>query len=75
MGAEDAVRLYDKLLDAQPIHASPAEHQAKVDAIDEGWPVEDALNPKAWAYPELSGNLGPGWVQYRKTLPGEEILV
>ena len=75
MGRDDAYRLFDKLLDAQPIHASPAEHQAKVDEIDEGWPVEDTRNPKAWARPELSGNLGPGWVQFRKTLENEEIRV
>ena len=74
MGRDDAYRLYDRLLDAQPIHASPAEHQAKVDEIDDGWSLKDARNPKGWAHAELSGNLGPGWIQYRKTLAGEHVL-
>ena len=53
-GRDDAHRLYDRLLDAQPIHASPAEHQAKVDGGTDGdWPLEDARNPKAWARPEF----------------------
>lgn len=47
--------LYDRLLKSQPIHASPAEHQAK------------ATRSKKY-----SGNLR-GWVQYRKTLKGENI--
>lgn len=47
--------LYDRLLKAQPIHASPAEHQAK------------ATRSKKY-----SGNLR-GWIQYRKTLKGENI--
>lgn len=47
--------LYDRLLASQPIHASPAEHQAK------------ATRSKKY-----SGNLR-GWVQYRKTLKGENV--
>lgn len=47
--------LYDRLLKSQPIHASPAEHQAQ------------ATRSKKY-----SGNLR-GWVQYRKTLAGENI--
>lgn len=47
--------LYDRLLKSQPIHASPAEHQAQ-----------------ATSSKEYSGNL-QGWVQYRKTLEGENI--
>lgn len=45
--------LYDRLVKHQPIHASPAEHQARA--------------TKSGRY---SGNLR-GWIQYRKTLPGE----
>lgn len=47
--------LYDRLLKSQPIHASPAEHQAK-----------------ATRSRKYSGNLR-GWIQYRKTLKGENI--
>ena len=52
--AEDD-KLCQRLIGSQPIHASPAEHQATPDKP--GW----------W-----SGNFD-GWVQYRKTLPNENI--
>lgn len=54
--------LYDRLLAEQPMHSSPAEHQAQ--ARDGGYMVasED----------EFSGNLR-GWIQYRKTLKNENI--
>jgi hypothetical protein len=52
-----ASRIYEKLLKSQPIHASPAEHQARVCV------PTDPLG--------LNGNLGAGWIQYRKTLVGE----
>lgn len=57
--AEDEA-LYNRLLGSAPIHASPAEHQARV--------------PHGWEEvgPELSGNLR-GWVQYRKTLANENV--
>lgn len=51
---EEDQKLYGRLLDNDPKHASPAEHQAcAVLSSDQG------------------GNLGPGWMQYRKTLAGE----
>lgn len=52
---EEDLKLYDRLLGSEPIHASPAEHQAE-------------------AIPNLtrSGNFH-GWIQYRKTLPGENV--
>lgn len=52
---EEDLKLYDRLLGSIPIHASPAEHQAKALAIN-----------------ERSGNFC-GWVQYRKTLVGENV--
>lgn len=55
--AED-LELYDRLLSAVPLHASPAEHQATP------FGENVASNP-------LGANFGPRWVQYRKTLPGE----
>ncbi len=65
---EQDCALYDRLLAAQPIHASPAEHQAQVRSNDL-LGRRDATNYSASIY---SGNLR-GWIQYRKTLPGENI--
>lgn len=48
---------HDSLVGSEPLHASPTEHQARV-ALDQ-------------TDTEYCGNLGPGWIQYRKTLPGE----
>lgn len=54
---EEDITLYERLVGAAPIHASPAEHQARA-----------AVNPA-----HRSGNLR-GWVQYRQTLKGQNIL-
>lgn len=53
---EQDLSLYERLLGSQPIHASPAEHQAMA--------VSDSS--------VRSGNFR-GWIQYRKTLEGENI--
>lgn len=58
---EEDLTLYERLVGSVPLHASPAEHQAKVDKKSRG----------GWRNPHLSGNFDPGWVQFRKTLPGE----
>jgi hypothetical protein len=69
MTLDRAVALHDKLVGMDPLHASPCEHQAKIDKFN--------VNPNwmrgsgHWETPELSGNLGPGYIQYRKTLKGE----
>jgi hypothetical protein len=58
------IALHDSLLVDQPIHASPAEHQATPDT---------RVNQRGmWMKPELHGNL-PGYIQYRKTLPNENM--
>lgn len=54
--AED-VQLHDKLAVQNPLHASPAEHQAQPRDGSESF--------------KLGGNFGSSWVQYRKTLPKE----
>jgi thymidylate synthase ThyX len=59
---QEDVWLYDRLLASRPLHASPAEHQAKPDI----W-LEIS---NAYERPDLHGNLH-GWRQYRKTLPFE----
>ena len=48
--------LYDRLVGSVPLHASPAEHQARVQEVPD---------------PLMCGNLSPAWMQYRKTLPHE----
>jgi thymidylate synthase ThyX len=58
---EEDLKLYERLVGAQPIHASPAEHQARPD----NWVM-------GWVKPDLHGNF-KGWIQYRKTLPNENI--
>lgn len=73
---EEDIALYDRLITSKPIHASPAEHQATTDTR---WriPVWNygvlAEEKGAWMNKEQAGNLGPGWRQYRKMLPGEAI--
>jgi len=57
------VALHDKLVVSEPLHASPAEHQASPDHKNE----EDQ-----WISPELHGNFA-GWIQHRKMLPSEFI--
>jgi hypothetical protein len=60
---EEDLELYDKLLAASPVHASPAEHQAT--------PDEPSTIPyEQWRNWDQHGNL-TGWRQYRKMLPGE----
>lgn len=60
------VERHDALINARPMHASPAEHQATPDRII----GRDADGEPIWQHPKLHGNLR-GWVQYRKTLQGE----
>lgn len=62
---EEDLALYEKLVVSQPLHASPAEHQATPDSLsyqDDG--------QLGWDFPHLHGNLR-GWIQLRKTLPNE----
>ncbi|MDR5839295.1 FAD-dependent thymidylate synthase [Caballeronia sp. LZ034LL] len=54
------IELHNKLVEAEPLHASPAEHQAT--------PDEKFTN--VWANAQLHGNF-VGWCQHRKMLPNE----
>lgn len=69
---EEDLTLYERLLGAQPLHASPAEHQATPDTYKiQGKGLPGGGIPYAeWQQSELHGNLH-GWIQYRKTLAGE----
>ena len=58
------MELYDRLVGSEPLHASPAEHQARPDGLVWG------EHTKMWEHPHLHGNL-TGYQQYRKFLPGE----
>lgn len=57
---EEDLKLYNRLLSADIIHASPAEHQFR----------PDYQGLMGWQNPKLHGNLN-GVIQYRKLLPGE----
>lgn len=78
---EEDLKLYNKLISAQPLHASPAEHQATPDTInhnmhkligykngDRGSPIVDIQ----WVHDYEHGNF-IGFRQYRKMLPNEEV--
>lgn len=60
------LKRYELLVGSSPLHASPAEHQATPDE-------QNHFEPGKWLEPHLAGNLGPGWVQFRKTLAGEYV--
>lgn len=62
------IALYDRLVGSAPLHASPAEHQARLDDV-----VWNESQLPSWARPDLSGNFDKGWIQFRKTLDGEHI--
>lgn len=64
---DEDIALHDRLLVDQPIHASPAEHQATPD-----FKVEGFGGIREWNEPELHGNLS-GFIQYRKLLPNENM--
>lgn len=65
---EKEIELFDKLLVSQPLHASPAEHQATPDVMGR-FPTHTSPN-HGWQQPHLHGNFR-GWCQYRKMLPNE----
>lgn len=67
---EQDLSLYDRLVGAVPLHASPTEHQACPDVEVTPEATAPELKWLRWANPELHGNL-TGWCQYRKLLPGE----
>jgi hypothetical protein len=62
---EADLALFDKLVGSQPIHASPAEHQASPD-------LKLGFKSGRWNTPERHGNL-TGWLQFRKFIPFENL--
>ncbi|QWY83059.1 thymidylate synthase protein [Rhizobium phage RHph_X66] len=61
------IERYDLLVGSQPLHASPTEHQATPDIF------KMVNGERVFDNPKLGGNFGPGWIQFRKTLPFEYI--
>lgn len=64
---EKDLALYEQLVvrkegNNDPIHASPAEHQATPDGQ-----IQLGMGSSGWATPNLHGNL-TGWIQHRKLL-------
>jgi thymidylate synthase ThyX len=66
---EEDLKLYDRLVGGEILHASPLEHQATPNER-----VFDSEIGTIWKYGnDCGGNLGPGWRQFRKMLPNEEV--
>lgn len=65
------IKLYDRLVGSVPLHASPAEHQAKADSIISVG--SGGVDVARWENDHLSGNFDGGWIQYRKTLDHEVV--
>lgn len=65
---EAEVERYRKLVTAQPVHASPVEHQAKPDRAIVDTPGSD----RVWERPQLHRNFR-GWIQARAYVPGETV--
>jgi hypothetical protein len=70
---EDDLKLYRRLVASEPLHASPAEHQATPDTCHGDCAPVGFKSQLWWDHPEEHGNF-KGWRQFRKTLPGEAIL-
>lgn len=66
MTPERAIALHDKLVAAEPLHASPAEHQAQADEFLPSGSYSGGF----WQYEHEWGNLRH-FRQYRKMLPNE----
>jgi thymidylate synthase ThyX len=73
---EEDIALCDRLLASEPLHASPAEHQAMPDTkiiikvTQMRGDEEVSWVEERWEHPELHGNF-EGWIQHRKMLDNE----
>jgi hypothetical protein len=64
---EAEIDRYNRLVVSQPVHASPAEHQATPDSC------MDSGRTRVWSNPRLHGNFH-GWVQHRKCIANEAVM-
>ena len=78
---EKAKMIFARLIESEPLHASPVEHQATPMIYSDPGPYVDGMNPSRWeeGITHLdknkvywSGNLR-GWIQHRKLLPNEAV--
>jgi len=67
---EDLNMAFEKLVGQQPIHASPAEHQATPDMLTVYWHQYSPTEMSLWEHKEQWANY-KGWRQYRAFIPGE----
>ena len=69
---EKAQKIFQQLIESQPCHASPVEHQATPMDVDniEQWEKVDGITHCDRQHQFWSGNLR-GWIQFRKLIPGE----
>jgi hypothetical protein len=77
---EKELQRYALLIESQPVHASPVEHQATPDtkSVHElarivNGEKEIVRSGLDWDNPELHGNF-TGWIQNRKTVPYEAVM-
>lgn len=78
---EAELKRYAQLIESNPMHASPVEHQAMPDTIGRydhtrvsvGGKEELVFSGERYDNEYLSGNFAPGWIQYRKTLLNEYV--
>lgn len=63
-GLEKAKRIYDRLVDSVPVHASPFEHQAS--------PITTSIWENGMTHEDISGNYWSGnfkgWIQHRQLI-------
>lgn len=62
------LNMFERLMVAQPLHASPAEHQATPDMVI----MNGDTGQAEYCSPYYHGNF-VGWVQFRKTFVGEAV--
>lgn len=67
---DKARRIYTQLIESEPAHASPVEHQARPMHPSEDYLGTPGVTHRDYKDQLWSGNFR-GWIQYRKTIPGE----
>lgn len=69
---QEDLELFSRLMGGEPLHASPAEHQASPDDY-QTITKNGAKVTKRWRNKKLHGNF-TGWIQFRKTFANERAL-
>jgi len=72
-GLEKALMIYDKLVESQPVHASPFEHQATPMSAPKDNPFHPMGDVEGVTHQDVDGNYWSGnlkgWIQYRQLIP------